>query len=97
VTFTNEGRIVFDFEYETPLQRLIMLRIFCSGSGDGGREKRFEDQEFRRFCCCTFDEFEQAIAKLIQMGVIHKISYGYQYGKPSSGYIIKDPDEIIQL
>lgn len=44
MTFTNEGRIVFDFEYETPLQRLIMLRIFCSGSGDGGREKRFEDQ-----------------------------------------------------
>ena len=43
------------------------------------------------------NEKGQAIAKLIEMGVIHKISYGYQYGKPSSGYIIKDPDEIIQL
>lgn len=88
--FTNAFSVAYEFPYETPLQRLIMVKIVSAGSCTGQGERLIYDDDFLSFCCCDFDEFNAAMIRLIEMCVLHKINYGYQYGKPISGYVISD-------
>ena len=41
----TEADIVFDYKFNSPLHRLIMLFIQVSGSGDGGKEKVISDSD----------------------------------------------------
>ena len=92
-TFT-EDNVAFDFPFECPLHRLIMLYIQISGSGDGGKEKIIPDSKFLDICCCSSAEFISAITFLISEGFLKKINYGMQFGKAANGYVITIPDRL---
>ena len=92
-TFT-EGTVAFDFPFQSPLHRLIMLYIQISGSGDGGKEKIISDSKFLDICCCKSSEFISAINFLLDEGFLKKNNYGLQFGKAVNGYIITVPDKL---
>lgn len=88
--FHGEFSVVYEFPYETPIQRLIMVKILLAGSCTGEGERLIYDEDFLKFCCCSFDEFNTAMNRLIEMYVVHKINYGFQYGRPVCGYVISN-------
>ncbi len=90
----NESNIAFDFPFESPLLRLIMVYIHISGSLDGGREKLIFDHKFVEVCCCSSSDFIRSISYLVENGFIKKINYGMQFGRASSGYVVTVPNEL---
>ncbi|HDT6510507.1 TPA: hypothetical protein QFV83_003894 [Klebsiella aerogenes] len=90
----NESNIAFDFPFESPLHRLIMVYIHICGSLDGGREKLIFDKKFVEVCCCSSSDFINSINYLVENGFIRKNNYGLQFGSSSSGYVITVPREL---
>lgn len=90
----SADNIAFDFPFDTPLHRLIMVYIQISGSGDGGKEKLISDSTFIKICCCTSSYFTDAVTFLLENGFIAKCNYGMQFGEACSGYVITVPDEL---
>lgn len=90
----TEAEIVFDYQFNNPLHRLIMLFIQISGCGDGGKEKLISDKKFLDLCCCSSAEFIRAINYLTENGFIEKRNYGMQFGESFNGYVITIPDRL---
>ncbi len=90
----NEFDIAFDFPFDTPLKRLIMVCIAITGSGGGDKEKVITDKKLHEFCCCSSAELITAINFLIEQGFIVKRNFGYQHGQPSSGYTLSVPPQL---
>lgn len=90
----SEHDIAFDYPFEKPLYRLIMLYIYISGSGNGGKEKLISDKKFQAACCCSSADFTCAINYLVEQGFIIKCNYGLQFGTATSGYTIAVPDHL---
>ncbi|EBA7111603.1 hypothetical protein ORL35_002953 [Salmonella enterica] len=88
----TEADIVFDYKFNSPLHRLIMLFIQVSGSGDGGKEKLISDKRFTHICCCSSADFISAINYLTENGFLLRKNYGMQFGEATSGYVITVPD-----
>ncbi|WOZ79883.1 hypothetical protein [Kosakonia sacchari] len=90
----TEADIVFDYTFNSPLHRLIMLFIQVSGSGDGGKEKVITDKKLLSFCCCSSAELITAVNYLTENGFICKRNLGLQMGEPASGYTIAVPEHL---
>ncbi|MEN4911434.1 hypothetical protein [Erwinia amylovora] len=86
--------IVFDYQFKTPLQRLVMVCIQITGSGDGGSEKIITDRTLLKFCCCKSSELISAVNYLVEDGFILKNNLGLQMGEAASGYTIAVPESL---
>lgn len=86
--------VVFDYSYPSPLHRLVMLYIQTSGSQNGTKEKIIFDKNLLAFCCCRSSELIEVMNYLVDLGVVRKINYGLQFGRPASGYVITQPTDL---
>lgn len=54
----------------SPLQRLILCRIWMSGSSDGEGVRYLGLTSMSDFCCCSVQELQAAISDLVNHGCI---------------------------
>lgn len=54
----------------SPLHRLIMCRIWMSGSSDGEGVRYIGVTAMSEFCCCSVLELQKAISDLVTAGCI---------------------------
>lgn len=46
-------KFVNNYEFDSTLQRLIMIRILMAGTLDGEGERVLDHEVLRAFCCCS--------------------------------------------
>ncbi|HAT3456175.1 TPA: hypothetical protein ACW7KA_004557 [Citrobacter freundii] len=59
---------IYTHKFDSALQRLIMCRIWMSGSSDCMGCRYISVAAFAEFCCCSVGEFYEEIGLLVSAG-----------------------------
>lgn len=95
----SRSDFVRKYSFDSPLQRLIMVRILMAGSMNGEGERVIDNQILAEFCCCTKQAMFKEIKALERAGYVQVRKIGaHDTGhkarlEPARGYTITPVQE----
>ncbi|ELP25082.1 hypothetical protein F385_851 [Pantoea agglomerans 299R] len=67
---------VYNHQFEKPIHRLILVRIFSAGSLDGQGERILDHDVLANFCCCSRQVMFKELNVLERAGYLHMRKIG---------------------
>lgn len=67
---------VYNHQFEKPIHRLILVRIYSAGSLDGRGERILDHDVLANFCCCSRQAMFKELKVLERAGYLHMRKIG---------------------